>query len=320
MITSLFKFLKVDSGRPFKDEDVKFTLFTATKILLIGLIIFLFVLVNFYKLVELNNFYFISMGFPNSDTFKEAYYDYFTQNALQWVPIITIFLLAQFLGGLYIAKSLLRPFQNIGSFSKKAQERPNLGYVNHSFSSFHLLTSFSEFFFMYVSSCRKAKKLEPTIVPPQYSKIHKPVFDKIFFFHFCLILGVICIFSSIVLYSLSVELHSSMVTLAIKTLKISNQNQLMAYFSIQRDLLQSITWWGIFITIIFYIVFGFHLYGLVSGAAFGIFATMRSFMKGNHSARVHLIGYNYIRPQSRDLNKFLDHVVKEIDDVQKETG
>jgi hypothetical protein len=49
-----------------------------------------------------------------------------------------------------------------------------------------------------------------------------------------------------------------------------------------------------------------HLYGKVSGAAFGIFSTMRSFMKGDHFSRVHLVGYAHIRDNTRKLNKYLD--------------
>ena len=57
-----------------------------------------------------------------------------------------------------------------------------------------------------------------------------------------------------------------------------------------------------------YTMLGFHLYAKVSGAAFAIFSTMRSYMKGNYSSRVHLVGYSYLRDYTRKLNKYLDYV------------
>jgi hypothetical protein len=54
----------------------------------------------------------------------------------------------------------------------------------------------------------------------------------------------------------------------------------------------------------------FHLYSKVSGAAFGFFATMRGYMKGNYFARVHLLEYNHVRPYGRMLNKYLDYMQK----------
>ena len=54
-----------------------------------------------------------------------------------------------------------------------------------------------------------------------------------------------------------------------------------------------------------YAVLAIVLYNKVSGAAFAYFATMRSFMKGKFSSRVHLIGYSYVRNYGRDLNRYL---------------
>ncbi|MBC75544.1 MAG: hypothetical protein CME64_05955 [Halobacteriovoraceae bacterium] len=51
-----------------------------------------------------------------------------------------------------------------------------------------------------------------------------------------------------------------------------------------------------------------HLYGKVNGAVFGFFSTMRAFMKGDHKARVHLLGYNHIRPFGRAFNQYLKWV------------
>ena len=59
-----------------------------------------------------------------------------------------------------------------------------------------------------------------------------------------------------------------------------------------------------------YLIFFYYLYGKVSIPAFGIFATMRSFISGRYASRVHLIGYPYIRNYTRTLNKYLDDLEK----------
>jgi hypothetical protein len=295
----------------FNGEDDSFIIWTAFKVVGIAACILFFIYLMFYNLMELNNLYFISMGFSGSDLLKSVFFDYLTRNVYSTLPFVLVFFITLFFGGLYIAKSLLRPFDSIAKYSEEAIDRINNPYNGHHFSGQQLLASFSEFFFSYIIVCRKEKKLSKNIIPLQYTRVHAPVFDKVFFFHFSLILGVICIFTSWFIQAISYDLHANMVELAIQTLKTSNTG-ITSFLSGQQEILQTYTNIAILLTFLFYIILGFHLYSKVAGAAFGFFATMRSFMKGNFSARVHLIGYNHVRPQSRRLNKFLDYIQKKI--------
>jgi hypothetical protein len=95
-----------------------------------------------------------------------------------------------------------------------------------------------------------------------------------------------------------------MIELASKTLPSSKDaNRFLNAQDFVMDDLISLT---IFLIATLYLALGMHLYGKVSGAAFGIFSTMRSFMKGDHFSRVHLVGYAHIRDNTRKLNKYLD--------------
>jgi hypothetical protein len=97
-----------------------------------------------------------------------------------------------------------------------------------------------------------------------------------------------------------------MVELATKTLP--DQKNVSMFFSEQMFILDEIVVLTI-VTIAFsYVLLGLHLYNKVAGAAFGIFSTMRAFMKGNHSSRVHLVGYAHVREYTRKLNKYLDFI------------
>jgi signal transduction histidine kinase len=97
-----------------------------------------------------------------------------------------------------------------------------------------------------------------------------------------------------------------MIELAGKTLK--GQKTVSLFLGEQNFILDDIVTLTLIMTAIFYVILGFHLYAKVSGAAFGIFSTMRAFMKGNHFSRVHLVGYAHIRDSTRKLNKFLDYI------------
>lgn len=297
----------------FKGEDDSFILWTALKIEAIALIILLFIYLMLFNLMKINSYYFMSIGFPSFGENQSIFFEYLTKNIYSSMPWVFAFFVVLFFAGMYVAKSLLRPFEAIASYSEEAIDNKEAIYISSYFNSQRLLASFSEYFFSYIRISRTEKKLKVNLLPPQYTRIHAPVFDKIFFFHFILIIGVMCIFTSWFIQIISADVHSNMVDIALQMLKTKNTTGMASFLTRQSEVIEFYTSIAISITFIFYTILGFHLYSKVSGAAFGFFATMRSFMKGNHSARVHLIGYNYIRPQSRKFNKFLDYVQKNID-------
>jgi hypothetical protein len=122
--------------------------------------------------------------------------------------------------------------------------------------------------------------------------------------HFGLLLVIIAISSSVFIIENGSAVFHSMLELASKTLTSSKDaNRFLNAQDFVMDDLISLT---IFLITTLYLGLGMHLYGKVSGAAFGIFSTMRSFMKGDHFSRVHLVGYAHIRDNTRKLNKYLD--------------
>lgn len=294
----------------FNGEDDSFIIWTAFKVVAIAVLILVIIYLMMYNLMRINSYYFISLGFSNSDELLAIYYEYITKNLSSLFPIIFAFFICSFLGGIYIAKSLLRPFEAIAAYSEAAIDNVEAVYQNNYFSSQRLLASFSEYFFSYIRISRNEGVLRNNVIPPQYTKIHKPVFDKVFFFHFTLIIGILCFATSWFIQSVSSDLYINMTDFALKVISKKKTADFATFLINQRDIIDFYIGIAIFLTSLLYIILGFHLYSKVSGAAFGFFATMRSFMKGNYLARVHLIGYNYIRPQSRKFNKFLDTIQK----------
>ena len=152
--------------------------------------------------------------------------------------------------------------------------------------------------------------MKPNTIPENFAKIRKPKFEKVFFFHFFLYIAIVAIITTIMSVHLTTTIQEQIANLSISSL--STDKSAIAYFlNNQSEVFQSVIYLTVILFTVSYMMLSFHLYSKVSGAIFGFFATMRSFMRGNSSARVHLVGYAMIRPHSRSLNKYLDQVERE---------
>lgn len=289
----------------FKTEDHRFMLFVGLKVTGISFGITVVIYWFIFQILRLNFAFFRAHGFPE---FEEGspFFDHVIQEAIENLPIIFAFHIFLFFIGVYVGWIILRPFRTIGEYSEAVLENQNAVYRVEEFSTYTLLARFSEFFFEYLRESRKRNQLLSHSIPPQYSKIHKPLLDKIFMLHFGILLIIIGISSSVFIIENSGSIFESMAELASKTL--ADQRSVSRFFSEQMFILDDIVILTITLISFCYILLGFHLYAKVSGAAFGIFSTMRAFMKGNYSSRVHLVGFAYVRDYTRKLNKYLDYI------------
>lgn len=298
-------------SKAFSTEDSRFKIKVALKVIAVPLIAAVFLIYMLWVLVRMDNIYFEANGFMGLNELRDAYLDFILIELSSLFPYIGGVLILLFFTGMYIGSLLLRPFVIIGAYCEEAISDENAVYEPDMFSDYKLLTRFSELFFGYIRTCRKSGKLTTEAIPQNYTGIHKPVFDKIFFFHFSLFLSIISIISSVLLVIIASDVHDSIIQLAIKTLKLKGQGS--TYFLLEQSyIMNSVTWVTVAIIIFGYGMLAFHLYGRVAGAAFGFFATMRSFMKGNFHTRVHLLDFNHIRPFSRAFNKYLDFIQRNI--------
>jgi hypothetical protein len=294
----------------FKSDETKFIMMTGLKVSLISLFINLFVYFLLLEVLRLNHVFFRAHGFPefSGDT---TFYDYISKEAMNNLPILFSFHIFLFFIGTYLGWIILRPFRAIGEYCEQVVANTHAIYQVEEFSTYKLLTRFSEFFFEFIRESRNKGEILTNSIPPQYSKIHQPVADKVFMLHFGILLVIISICSSLFIIETTSEIFSNMIELAGKTLQ--GQKAVGRFLGSQEFILDDIVTLTIFLTAIFYIILGFHLYTKVSGAAFGIFSTMRAFMKGNHFSRVHLVGYAHVRDSTRKLNKFLDYIQNTLD-------
>lgn len=313
VITQLLKPFKVSSVKNvFKTAESRFILFTGLKFGGISLLALIIIGYQLYNNARLNFYFFRANGYSAITDLQEAYFDYVLSNFAETLPFICIFIVVVFFLGLYVATLVLRPFKNIGTYSTTVLENPDQPYVVDQFTGHRLVTRFSELFFDYLRTCRKNNNIEERTIPPQYMGIHGPVFDGAFLFHFSFFIIIMTILSVVMIMHVASDIHQNTIQLAIKILKADPK--VMAYFFNAQSLVLDELWilTGVLVCAL-NLLLAFHLYNAVSGAAFGIFATMRSFIKGNHSARVHLVGYTYLRDSTRQLNKYLDWIQKNLE-------
>ena len=301
-ITSIFR--PQEFRRVFKNEDTRFIMLVGVKVSGISLGVSLFVYYFLFQVSRLNYAFFEAQGFPVQD--ETLFFDYIAREALENAPVLFAFHVFLFFIGTYVGWLILRPFRVIGEYSEAVIENPNAVYKTDEFSNYKLLTRFSEFFFEFLRESRRKGEITSNSIPPQYSRIHKPILDWIFLLHFGILLIIITICSTVFIIDNSSSLFHEMTDLAMKTLQ--DPTAVRKYFTKQLFILDELVFMTISLTSFFYILLGFHLYGMVAGAAFGIFSTMRAFMKGNYFSRVHLVGYAYIRDYTRKLNKYLDYL------------
>lgn len=296
---------KTELKKVFKSEDTRFMLFTGLKVAGISLFINLFVYGCLFQVMRLNYAFFRAHGFPDFQD-ETVFYNYLLGEAMESVPTLFAFHIFLFFIGTYVGWIILRPFRIIGEYCEIVIANPNAVYKVDEFSTYKLLTRFSEFFFEYLRESRKKGEITTNSIPPQFSRIHKPVVDKVFMLHFGILLVIIGISSCLFIIENASGVFQNMIELASKTL--SNSKYSNDFFTNQMFVMDDMVTLTIVLITVSYLSLGLHLYEKVSGAAFGIFSTMRAFMKGNYFSRVHLLGFAHVRENTRKLNKYLDYI------------
>ena len=291
----------------FRKEDTRFIIATGLKVMLISFIIHAIVYTFIYEMLKLNYAFFKAHGFQKIGD-EVVYFDYILNSSIENLTLVFLSHIFIFFIGTYIGWLILRPFKQLGEYCDKVIEDPDYPFKMEYFTTHKLLINFSEIFFDHLRECRKNEKFTPKSIPPQYMGIHGPVQDKIFIFHFGLLLALVLVSVNLFMIETTTSIFESLVELASTYLSSAPNN----FFTAQLFLIEDITWLIISMSTVAYLSLGIHLYSKVSGAAFGIFSTMRSYTKGKRFSRVHLLGYEYVRDHTRKINRYLDYLQNQL--------
>tara|TARA_R110000868_G_scaffold103710_11_gene285477 strand:+ start:2876 stop:3865 length:990 start_codon:yes stop_codon:yes gene_type:complete len=306
-ISTLTK-LKTAVLSPFKDDQVQFRLSIALKLMALPCITLAIAFGFFWSFLKMDLYFFEAYKLSEVTNFQETYYDYILSTVVGLTPLLLSFVAGTLLLGLYISNMVLRPFRTIGQYCEDVVEGRVASYDPEFFSELRLLTRFTDYFFGIVQTMTKNGKLDEVEVPTKYTRIHQPVFEKSFFIQFSLFVLITSIATGIAVFAATVDIHGQILSLAEKTIQVSPA--IRQFLERQESTLFEIMIGVMVAHMILHISFCFHLYNKVAAPAFGIFATFRGFLKGNYGARIHLIGYYYLRPECRKINRYLTWLQK----------
>ena len=303
----LTKFKKMLESVYYNDE-ARFRLSTTLKITLIPLITICVTWSFIFIILRMDLLFFDAHNMTDIALFEETYYQFVINTTLdQWHLLGTMFIILVFVG-IYLSNLFLRPFRLIRKYCEDFVENKETAYDPDFFTDLKLLTSFSEYFFNYMENAKKLGRIDSITIPDKYSRIHSPVFERDFFVQFSFLIVLTSIILSVFLNNAAVSIHDGIINLAVQTL---HPTALIKYFlEKQTHIIDDVLLWVNLVHVLLYLLLALHLYGKVSVPAFGIFSTMRAFIKGKHEQRVHLIGYYYLRPHCRSINKYLDYLEK----------
>jgi len=294
----------------WQNDEAKFRIFTSLKMTAIPLFCFLILASFIWVLLSLNVIFFKANEFMKIKEFEEVFYHFISSEIIDLIPYGALLLVFVNMAAIYVSDILLRPFRMIGEYCEDRTNGREASYNPDFFSDLKLLSRFSEFFFSYIETAQKNNSLKEVVIPKKYTRIHQPVFETTFFFHYFLYIFASLLMVSIAMYVLANGLYGNIISLGSQTLP--NNQAINSFLNEEKIVIHQIIRIVLFMGAILYVALASHLYYKVSAPAFAIFATMRGFLKGNYSQRVHLIGYPYLRPQMRKLNRYLDGIEREL--------
>jgi len=294
----------------------RFQLANALLFVSIYLFVFLMVLYNLYLIVDLNSGYSYALNKRYASTglnkqFTDSFFEYLIGHSMNNLVPVSIVTIVIFFLGVYISNVLIRPFKLISDFCEKSLKNPQIIYGPSWIGGHNFFTRFSELFFSQINLQKVVNGKTDAFLPRYYGKIHQPTTDWIFVMHFTLVM---CVLSAVSTYSIirfNDALYESLVDFMINYSRIDSQAtiELLKY---QSKLLYGMFFPIFFISTLLNFILAIFMYSKVSSAAFGVFSTMRAFMKGSYHSRVHLIGHGVLREYTRNLNKYLERIESQI--------
>ena len=305
--------LKTQITNRLNDDEFMFKLVTGLKFVFISIGFTLSVLLFTYLLMRIDLIYFVAHGYPGAIDFQDAFYDFVYSSLIDEIPYLIVAILFIFCLGFYLATIMIRPFKIISKYCEERLSNKANYYTPDYFSDLKLLTTFSIFFFSHVDDAKSRGKLEKIEVPKDFTRIHKPIFEKNFFLNYFFIIVIFALLASVGIFVINNVIREQIFQLSQKFLSgsaVAGGKGIRYFIEEQFSVADIAVYFFLGMHIIAYCIFGLHLYGKISGPSFAVFATMRTFIRGNYHNRIHLIGHYYLRDDCRKINKYLDYIQK----------
>lgn len=304
-------------SKQLQDDRVRFRLWTCLKYAAMPLLSLAILYFFLWVMIDLNIIFF-EMDGNFAIILKEAYYDQIlSEAATDFMVVYACILIIISLVGLYVGNLIMRPFVLLGNYCEAESLKVEVQYDPGFLVDLKLMTRFSEFFFLMIKNMTKNRTKLEVEIPPRYTRIHKPVFESNFFIQVLLINMALFIVSSIVFYKISGDVYEQIVDLSSRLLRLNTTK--ITLMQQQFKVFERLIFCVISFNFISYLLLSLNLYGAVSAPAFAFFSTMRAFLKGNYTSRVHLVGFYYLREDGRKLNKYLSYLEQSLNHIEEKS-
>ncbi len=295
-----------------KRDDYQFYLETGLKNMVVPAVVLGIVFFVLYLIMELNSLFFLSSNYLGQVQLKDDFMAVFMGPIVDLIPLIALHFLVFFLLGLWMGRSLLRPFTKIKNYCELFVESQGRTEVPLELSEFPLLEKMVKFFFQVQRDEVLSEDGRPksrVIIPEEFSRIHGPFLNGRYYLNFFVYILVLCTFSALSIFFMTGELYEGFVEVAVNYLH-TDYPKVSFFLQSQSSILEHLTLFSAILLALGYFGLSVHFYSKISTPAFGIFSSMRSYLKGQKNARVHLVGFRYLREQTREINRCLDWLQK----------
>lgn len=293
------------------DDYQKLRLKVAFILLAVPTVVWSIVALFFHIVIKLNLYYLNAFSPQEVLEVSQKIELFFEEKSAFYLMIFAGHLVLNLFCGLHIAARLVRPFRRMAEFCKLAQKNPGVIYEPDFFSDFKFLTSFTDYFFSHLQQSRQKKIWSAQTIPPHYSRVRGPVFERSYFLSLFIVFALMTILAVTFLYFWSIDLNGELMNIALATLKKSESME-VHLFREQALLLNNIINFSAVLLFLTYSVLVSYFYQIAAGAAFAFFSTFRSYIKGQTHSRVHLIGHSFLRDYGREVNQYLKVVSREL--------
>lgn len=252
-------------------------------------------------------------------TFRESFYDYLIGNSLDAMVLVMVACILVFFLGIFLTRVLIRPFEQLAGC---CLERLQLKGNDQSLMPSEMirlggaLGVMSDIFFTHHVLCPTKSTSTAITLPSSMSKIDGPRTNYILLSRLLLPLLLMVMISSAAILILNQQLSDHLLAFVLKYASINNQSSLRL-LQYQSQLLYSMSLPLVLLSIILNCLLAQYLCAQVSHVGFALFSTLRSFLKGNLGARMHVIGHQVFREHTRSVNRYLDALALQLSEKIK---
>lgn len=293
----------------FKSQDSKYFLFTAFKLTAVPVSAFTFVAYSLWSIIEMNYNFFVANGYTRGDLFKEAFVDKILLNITDYFWYFGFTVAGVFMCGLGIAYFALRPFKEIEYFAAESLEEDDLEFELDQIKSKKVIYQAAKLLFDYLYLVRNNIKGEKIHIPKSISKMKKPSTDKVFIMQYALLMTIVCLGTSVLLFTFTNDIYEEIVKAGLTLL--NGSKTVATFMQLQESTINSIYILAMTINVSLYAFLARNLIKSVDGVSYAFARDIVQIIKGEKNKRIFPRFSDPGKAAAHSINDYLNLVLGE---------